>query len=83
MLESSRKTPNNPSGGGHYQHLNRDLRSSLNDQTGPSPIALLSTYSALDNPSKVYSLHQQTPDVHLDATLFTKKVIDLKTIFSR
>ena len=56
-LESSRKTPNNPSGAGQYQHLNRDLRSSLNDQTGPSPIGLLSTYSALENPPKVYSLH--------------------------
>jgi hypothetical protein len=82
-LESSRKTTNNPSGVGQYQHLNRDLRSSLNDQIGPSPIGLQSTYSALDNPPKIYSLHQQTPDLQLDTNLFTKKVIDLKTIFSR
>jgi hypothetical protein len=63
--------------------MNRDLRSSLNEHTGASPIGLQSTYSALDNPPKVYSLHQHTPDVQLDAALFTKKVIDLKTIFSR
>jgi hypothetical protein len=79
-LESSRKTPNDR---GYYPHLNRDLRSSLNDQTGPSPIELLNTYTALDKPPKVYSLHQHTPDLQLEAALFTKRVIDLKTIFSR
>jgi hypothetical protein len=37
----------------------------------------------LDKPAKVYSLHQHTPDLQLEAALFTKRVIDLKTIFSR
>jgi hypothetical protein len=80
-LEASRKIPNDR---GYYPHLNRDLRSSLNDQTGPCPIGLLSTYTAMEKPPKVvYSLHQHTPDLQLEAALFTKKVIDLKTIFSR
>ena len=77
------ENPQHPTRGGHYQHLNRDLKSSLNDQTGPSPIGFLNTYTAMDKPPKDYSLLQHTPDLQLEAALFTKKVIDLKTIFSR